>query len=62
MPLPSPGYARRRADGWPLCPRCDEDELWSGAIPATEDTIVSCLRCGWRPAPLADLERRDGQA
>jgi hypothetical protein len=22
---------RCRLDGWPFCPRCDEDELWSPA-------------------------------
>ena len=44
-----PAYSRFRDDGWPLCPGCDEDELWSPAVPATFDTIHSCLRCGWQP-------------
>lgn len=44
-----PAYERFKPDGWPLCPGCDEDELWSAEIPATVETIVSCLRCGWRP-------------
>jgi predicted RNA-binding Zn-ribbon protein involved in translation (DUF1610 family) len=42
-------YPRRRTDGWPLCPACGDDELWSAEIPATVETIVSCLGCGWRP-------------
>lgn len=44
-----PIYARRRRDGWPLCPRCGEDELYSLATPATIETICGCYRCGWRP-------------
>jgi hypothetical protein len=43
-------YTRFRDDGWPFCPCCDEDELYSLAIPATVATIVCCYRCGWRPA------------
>jgi hypothetical protein len=42
-------YLEFRKDGWPYCPICEEDELWSAAIPATAETIVSCLRCGWTP-------------
>lgn len=54
-----PAYIRRRDDGWPFCPGCDEDELWSSAIPATEETIVSCLRCDWKPGyPSAPETRR----
>jgi hypothetical protein len=41
---PKPVYRHRRADGWPYCPQCDEDELWSNATPATEDSIVGCYR------------------
>lgn len=44
-----PLYNARRADGWPLCPQCGADELWSPAIPQTEATIVHCEACGWRP-------------
>lgn len=46
-----------RADGWPLCPHCGEDELWSpfiwdgeGAKPPLEAWIAAglrCYRCGW---------------
>jgi hypothetical protein len=46
---PKPVYRHRRADGWPYCPQCDEDELWSNATPATEDSIVGCYRCNWKP-------------
>jgi hypothetical protein len=43
-------YSRLRNDGWPYCPYCGEDELYSLAIPATIETIASCYRCGWTPA------------
>ncbi len=42
-------YRERNADGWPKCPRCGNDELWSPAIPPTENTIIHCNDCGWRP-------------
>lgn len=42
-------YTRHRADGWPLCPQCGDDELWSSENEAMIETIVSCLGCGWRP-------------
>ena len=45
-----------RDDGWPLCPHCGDDELWSrlqwdgkGARPPIQDYIdagLSCYRCG----------------
>jgi hypothetical protein len=28
-PLPEPIFREFRWDGWPLCPRCGEDELYS---------------------------------
>ena len=38
---------RWRADGWPLCPICDEDELWSGELTdPTAETVCACYRCG----------------
>ena len=46
-----------RRDGWPLCPGCGEDELWTPWTPPEgceanlDDYIankLSCLRCGWR--------------
>ena len=45
-------YPERRPDGWPLCPQCGEDELYSLETPATIESIVGCYRCGWR-APTA---------
>lgn len=42
-------YPERREDGWPLCPSCGEDELWSANIPADPSQIASCLSCGWMP-------------
>lgn len=42
-------YTERRADGWPMCPRCDSDELYSLSAPPTEATILGCYFCGWRP-------------
>jgi hypothetical protein len=35
-----------RPDGWPLCPICKCDELYSLDLPATIETIVGCYRCG----------------
>jgi predicted RNA-binding Zn-ribbon protein involved in translation (DUF1610 family) len=43
-------YKRYRADGWPYCPQCDEDELWSNGMPACVETIVGCYSCGWQAA------------
>lgn len=46
-----------RADGWPLCPQCEEDELYSllqwngdGERPLLADYIAAglrCYRCWW---------------
>jgi hypothetical protein len=44
-----PLYNARRPDGWPLCPQCGTDNLWSPGVPATEASIVHCEACGWRP-------------
>jgi hypothetical protein len=35
-----------RADGWPLCPSCGDDDLYSLELPATARTICGCYRCG----------------
>lgn len=35
-----------RADGWPCCAICGEDELYSLRTPATKETICGCYRCG----------------
>ena len=44
-------YREFRDDGWPLCPQCGEDELWSPASPATIETISGCYRCDWKAPP-----------
>jgi hypothetical protein len=51
---PRPDY-ETRADGWPLCPSCGEDELWSPLVwedvrPSVEAFIaagLTCYRCHW---------------
>lgn len=55
-------FKERRPDGWPLCPQCEEDELYSRYSPTcreieagTNDAIlrlylacgVKCYFCGW---------------
>ncbi|HEV8474577.1 MAG TPA: hypothetical protein VGR82_17500 [Methylomirabilota bacterium] len=37
-----------RADGWPLCPRCGDDELWSREVPVSASDELTCYLCGWR--------------
>jgi hypothetical protein len=56
VPPERPPYANR-ADGWPLCPQCGEDELyslfpWDGSDPkppmqAWIDHGLRCYRCGF---------------
>ena len=45
-----------RADGWPLCPSCGDDELWTPWTPPVDQTAclddyvankLRCLMCGW---------------
>ena len=51
---PTPEY-ETRADGWPLCPSCGADELWSPLVwedvrPAVEAFIaagLTCYSCHW---------------
>lgn len=45
-------YKEFRPDGWPLCPRCGEDELYSLFLcadidkkPTQEELIADGLRC-----------------
>lgn len=41
--------SRFRADGWPLCPVCDEDELADLTHDfARRDARLYCYRCNWR--------------
>lgn len=55
---------QRRSDGWPLCPCCGEDELFSTYEPTLDGdhTLVdyllpelSCYRCGLVVPPAAAL-------
>lgn len=52
-------FTEYREDGWPLCPRCQADELWSPNIPATATTIHGCLACGWMAPPWSPPARMD---
>jgi hypothetical protein len=52
-------YKEFRKDGWPFCPRCGEDELYShkmlhwhgdGERPTIEECIkggMTCYNCSW---------------
>ena len=53
-------FSEFRDDGWPLCPRCGEDELyvlanWPGSIDERPplawfiEHIDGCYRCNWKP-------------
>lgn len=42
-------YSEFREDGWPLCPVCGQDELYSLDIPATPQTIKGCYNCHFAP-------------
>jgi hypothetical protein len=50
-------YTEFRKDGWPLCPRCGEDELYSLAwlnIPRSKledylEAMEGCYSCHWKP-------------
>lgn len=54
-------FKEYRDDGWPYCPRCGEDELWSTFTPGPPDYTgtleqylaeeLRCYRCNWsRPS------------
>lgn len=49
-------YFEFRQDGWPLCPQCGEDELYSLDVPATKENIDGCYRCRWS-APIQEKTR-----
>jgi len=55
-------YKEFRKDGWPLCPRCGEDELYSFLMlgwtkpepPSIEECMATgmrCYRCSWEHTP-----------
>lgn len=63
MPQKDNRFSAYRQDGWPLCPRCEEDELYSVVMlgyadirqprPTLEDCLAGgfgCYRCGWSDA------------
>lgn len=37
-----------RSDGWPLCPKCDVDELMSHELRPSVLDELRCLSCGWK--------------
>jgi len=37
-----------RADGWPLCPSCGDDELTSLELQPKPTDDLTCLLCGWK--------------
>lgn len=58
-PLPFKEYTKK---GWPLCPRCEEDELYSFLMlgwtkdepPSIAECIatgMNCYRCSWELPP-----------
>jgi hypothetical protein len=58
FPAVNPTYKEFRKDGWPCCPNCEEDELYSHLMlgwtkdepPSVKDCIDSgmkCYRCSW---------------
>lgn len=56
--------------GWPLCPKCEEDELYSYLMlgwtdpdrtPSVEECIaggMKCYRCGWELLPVREEVER----
>ena len=64
QPLPQLDPHEFRADGWPLCPVCGEDEVYSliwndGPRPSMDEFMagaLACYRCTWKkpaqPQPL----------
>lgn len=53
---------KTRSDGWPLCPKCGEDEAYSLAVPANPEKLDGCYLCGWsrhiRTDALAGVARK----
>lgn len=47
-PMPKE-FVESRPDGWPLCPGCGEDELWSAETYPSRLRIAGCYACPWRP-------------
>lgn len=64
-------YKEFRKDGWPFCPNCEDDELWSpglldyysrtGEMPSINwciDDGLQCYRCQWQST---EVKRKNGQ-
>ena len=52
-----PIFTEFRKDGWPLCPRCEEDELWSSIAISAQRAVTleecwagdfTCYYCNWK--------------
>lgn len=62
--LPFPRYKKHSPDGWPLCPNCGEDRLYSPltlrlfvtgvplSVAQAEAAGMECTRCGWMSEEL----------
>lgn len=52
-----------RSDGWPLCPKCGEDELMSREKTPRVTDWLKCLACGWagHVHPRGVLEKVEGK-
>lgn len=48
-PATEPAYVKHSEDGWPRCPGCGADALWSAEARADTALIVGCLHCDWQP-------------
>lgn len=57
--MPGSPFKKFRRDGWPLCPQCGEDELYSYLMltwtepepPSIQDCMdagMACYRCSWK--------------
>ena len=51
-----------RRDGWPLCPNCGEDELWSRALHPVATDPLRCYVCGWTGQVPARSDATEGRA
>lgn len=54
---------RLKPNGWPLCPCCNDDELYSLAMPAgSSSELDGCYACGTSHGPmLRALQRKDAE-
>jgi hypothetical protein len=67
--MPNSPYREFRPDGWPFCPCCGEDELyslldWDGegeqsALQQYLDAEMRCYWCDWSSVRAAEIEMFD---